>query len=145
MRNSGRDQSEIRKFSGYGENGTVAPARVVQSCSVATRRDNRVARTLCGVDSRRSRCIMVEDGRTPGTSVRCCARPAAAGIADVLCRHSSPRFEGMVRATGWLPPMGANFLLRNTGRWTGAQSGPSIRGRVVATSKRAPRPLFDAD
>jgi TrmH family RNA methyltransferase len=87
-------------------------------------------------------CIMLEDIQDPGNLGSILRSAAAAGIEHVLLsRHSVHSWSPRVLRAG----MGAHFMLEIHEQCDLQQLARTFKGRVIATSHRAKRSVFDAD
>jgi TrmH family RNA methyltransferase len=148
VRDSGRDQEEIRALLtrlSVAEPLVLADALFEKVSSVVTPTGIlAVIRTPRPdpVPPRAGSCLMVENLQDPGNLGSILRSAAAAGLTQVLLsEHAvhawSPR---VLRAA-----MGAHFLLRIYEGVDLLAAARAYEGRVIATSQRAPRTLFEAD
>ncbi|MFN7086188.1 MAG: TrmH family RNA methyltransferase [Burkholderiales bacterium] len=97
---------------------------------------------LHGLPADPGSCVLLEDIQDPGNLGSILRSAAAAGITDVfLSRHCVHSWSPRVLRAG----MGAHFMLRIYEETDLLALIGNFRGRVVATSHRAARSLFDTD
>ena len=87
-------------------------------------------------------CVMLEDIQDPGNLGSLLRSAAAAGLEHVFLSQSSVHaWSPRVLRAG----MGAHFMLRIYEQCDLLTLVREFRGRVIATSQRAPKTVFDAD
>lgn len=87
-------------------------------------------------------CIMLEDIQDPGNLGSILRSAAAAGIEHVfLSKHSVHSWSPRVLRAG----MGAHFMLQIHEQCDLLELAHTFKGRVIATSHRAGKSVFDAD
>lgn len=87
-------------------------------------------------------CVMLEGLQDPGNLGSILRSVAAAGIQHVLLSSDSVHaWSPRVLRAG----MGAHFMLRVYEQVDLRAAARAFKGRVIATGRRAPRPLYDVD